>query len=151
VNPCGVDTRLNHCTDLGNCGFSTRQIDVRGLHAQAKDRFERVGIAACHLDRAVLECLVAATSRSIENPLGYCLAVGRRLLDEAERRAGRVQSAQRWWIENACRHGAVDVEVCPRCAEDRQRALELFPSLRRFLSNWTESASKREVGHDREA
>jgi hypothetical protein len=135
-----VDTRLNHCTDQGNCGLLTRQIDVRGMHAQAKDRFERVGIAVCHLDRAVLEFLIAATTRSIENPLGYCLAVGRRLQDEAERRAGRVQSAQRWWIENACPHGAVDVEICPRCAEDRQRALELFPSLRRFLSNSTDSA-----------
>jgi hypothetical protein len=138
-----VDTRLYHCTDQGNCGLLTRQIDVRGMHTQAKDRFERVGIAVCHLDRAVIECLIAATSRSIENPLGYCLAVGRRLQDEAQRRAGRVQSAQRWWIENACPHGAVDVEVCPRCAEDRQRALELFPSLRRFLSNSTDPAGPR--------
>jgi hypothetical protein len=110
------------------------------MHTQAKDRFERVGIAACHLDRAVLECLIAATNRPIENPVGYCLAVGRRLQDEAQRLAGGVQSEQRWWIENACRHGALDVEVCPSCAEDRQRALELFPSLRRFLSNSTDSS-----------
>lgn len=110
------------------------QLDVRALHNQAKDRFARVGIATRHLDRAVIECLVAATNKSIENPLGYCLAVGRRLQNEADRHAGRLQRAQRWWIENACRHGALDVEACPNCAHDRQRALELFPSLRRFLS-----------------
>jgi hypothetical protein len=111
------------------------RLDVRALHTQAKDRFTRVGIATRHLDRAVLECLIAATNKSIENPLGYCLAVGRRLQDEADRDAGRVQRAQRWWIENACRHDALDVEACPSCAEDRQRALELFPSLRRFLGD----------------
>jgi len=79
------------------------RLDVRALHTQAKDRFERVGIATCHLDRGVLECLIVATSRSIENPVGYCIAVGRRHQDEDDRRAGRVQRAQRWWIENACR------------------------------------------------
>jgi len=109
-------------------------LDVRALHTQAKDRFTRVGIAARHLDRAVLVCIIAATNRSIENPLGYCLAVGRRLQNEADRHAGRLQRARRWQIENACRHEAFDVEACPSCAEDRQRALELFPSLRRFLS-----------------
>ena len=109
-------------------------IDVRVLHTQAKDRFTRVGIATRHLDRAVLECLIAATNRSIENPLGYCLAVGRRLQNETDRDAGRLQRAQRWWIENACRHGGFDLEACPNCVHDRQRALELFPSLRRFLS-----------------
>ncbi len=117
-------------------GSSPRmQLDARALHNQAQDRFARVGIATCHLDRAVLECLIAATSRSIENPLGYCIAVGRRLQDEADRCAGRMQRAQRFWIENACPHGVVDVRVCPKCAEDCQRALELFPFLRRFLSD----------------
>ena len=110
------------------------RLDVRALHTQAKDKFTRVGIATRHLDRAVLECFFAATNNSIENPLGYCLAVGRRLQDEADR-DGRVQRAQRLWIENACPHGTLDVEACPSCAEDRQRALELFPSLRRFLSD----------------
>jgi hypothetical protein len=98
------------------------RLDVRALHTQAKERFARVGIATRHFDRAVLECVVAATSRSIENPLGYCLAVGRRLQDEADRGAGRVQRAQRWWIENACRHNALDVEACPSCAR-----LSCFP------------------------
>jgi hypothetical protein len=114
--------------------------DIRELHTQAKNRFARVGIATCHLDRAVLECLIAATNSPIENPVAYCLAVGRRLQDEAERLAGGVQSEQRWWIENACRHGVLDVEVCQSCAEDRKRALELFPSLRRFLSKSTDAA-----------
>jgi hypothetical protein len=83
---------------------------------------------------------IAKPIRPIENPVGYCLAVGGRLQDEAGRLAGGVQSEQRWWIENACRHGALDVEVCPSCAEDLQRAFELFPSLRRFLSNSTDSS-----------
>jgi hypothetical protein len=132
---------MDTCARSVSCDSSPRiRFDVRALHSQAKDRFARVGIAACHLDRAVLECLIAGTNRPIENPVRYCLAVGRRLQDEAGRRAGGVQSAQRWWIENACRHGGLDVEVCPRCAEDRQRALELFPSLRRFLSSSTDSA-----------
>jgi hypothetical protein len=124
------------------------QLDVRGLHTQAKDRFTRVGIATRHLDRAVLECLIATTNRSVENPLGYCLAVGRRLQDEADRGAARVQRAQRWWIENACPHGTLDVEGCPSCAEDRRRALELFPSLSRFLSDSADSLGGR---HEREA
>lgn len=115
---------MDYCASSVPSGSSLRiQLDVRALRTQAKDRFARAGIATCHLDRAVLECLVAATNRSIENPMGYCLAVGRRLQNEAERQAGRVQRAQRLWIENACRHGAVDVEVCPRRAEDRQHAL----------------------------
>ena len=110
------------------------QLDVRALRNQAKDRFARVGIATRYLDQAVIEYLVAATTKSIENPLAYCLAVGRRLQNETDRDAGRLQRAQRWWIENACRHGGFDLEACPNCAHDRQRALELFPSLRRFLS-----------------
>lgn len=110
-------------------------LEIRALIAQAKCRFARAGIAARHLDRAVLECIIAAANRSIENPIGYCLAVGRRLQDETERRADRTRRVQRLWIENACRHGALDVAVCPRCAEDRQRALELFPSLSKFLGD----------------
>jgi hypothetical protein len=100
-----------------------------------RDGFDRVGIATCHLDRAVLECLFAVTSRSIENPLGYCLAVGRRLQDEACWRDGRAQRTYRLWIENACRHGILDVEACPSCIDDSQRAIELFPPLRRFLGD----------------
>jgi len=116
------------------------QLDVRALRAQAKIGFARVGIAPRHLDRAVLECVIAASNKSIDNPLGYCLAVGRRLQDETDRRAWREQRAQRLWIENACPHGAVDVQACPPCAEDRARALELFPFLRRFLSESVNSA-----------
>jgi hypothetical protein len=134
-----MDTDPCARSESSNCLWGIR-LDVRELHTQARNRFARVGIAACHLDRAVLESLIAATNRPIENPVGYCLAVGRRLQDEAQRLAGGVQSEQRWWIENACRHGALDVEVCPSCAEDLQRAFELFPSLRRFLSNSTDSS-----------
>jgi hypothetical protein len=119
--------------------YSARiQFDVRALHAQARERFSQVGIDIGHLDRSVLECLIAAGNRSIENPIGYCLAVGRRLQDETERR-GRMRRGQRLWIENACRHGVLEVGECPRCAEDRRRALELFPSLRKFLSDRTNS------------
>ena len=110
------------------------QLNVRALRARAKVGFARVGIAPRHLDRAVLECVIAASSKPIDNPLGYCLAVGRRLQDETDRRAWREQRAQRLWIENACPHGAVDVQACPTCAEDRERALELFPFLRQFVS-----------------
>ncbi len=116
------------------------QLDVRALRAQAKVGFARVGIAPRHLDRAVLECVIAASNRSIDNPLGYCLAVGRRLQDETARRAWREQRAQRLWIENACPHGAVDVQACPPYAEDRERALELFPFLRQFFSDSANSA-----------
>ena len=109
--------------------------DVRALHTQVKDRFARVGIDNCHLDRAVLECLFAATSRSIENPLGYCIAVGRRLQDEACGSDVRAKRIDRFWIENACRHGTIDIEACRSCIDDRQRAIQLFPSLRRFLGD----------------
>ena len=116
------------------------QLNVRALRARAKVGFAQVGIAPRHLDRAVLECVIAASSKPIDNPLGYCLAVGRRLQDETDRRAWREQRAQRLWIENACPHGAVDVQACPSCAEDRARALELFPFLRQFFSDSANSA-----------
>jgi len=127
------------------------QLTVRALRAQAKVGFARVGIASRHLDRAVLECVIAASNKSIDNPLGYCLAVGRRLQDETDRRAWREQRAQRLWIENACPHGAIDVQACHTCAEDRERALELFPFLRQFVSESANSASVKEPGHDHEA
>jgi hypothetical protein len=107
-------------------------ISVKELRAEAARRFTRAGIHPRYVDTVVVRCVIAMNTRLMVNPLNYCLAVGRRLQDEST-----AESIARWrefqrQISNTCPHGS-SVERCGQCAEDRQRALHLFPSLRRYL------------------
>lgn len=107
-------------------------ISVNELRVEAARCFARAGINSRYVDTALVRCLIAASTRLVVNPLNYCLAVGRRLQDEST-----AESIARWrefqrQIGNTCPHGS-SAERCGQCAEDRQRALDLFPSLRRYL------------------
>jgi len=107
-------------------------IDVRKLRAEAAACFARSGIHQRYVDTAVVRCLIAVNTRPVVNPLNYCLAVGRRFQDESV-----VEAVARWrefqrHIRSSCPHGS-SVERCLACAQDRARALELFPTIRRHL------------------
>jgi hypothetical protein len=58
--------------------------------------------------------------------------VGRRLQDESNDERENRRREFEALIGNTCPHGS-SVERCGQCARDRQRALDLFPSLRRYL------------------
>jgi hypothetical protein len=134
--------------DRGACnsacveGFSRcASIDLRELRACAATRFACAGIGLHFVDTAVLTFVIAdASNRSVINPLGYCLAVGRRLqeesIDEKENRRRKFEAQ----IENTCPHGS-SVEHCGQCERDIERALDLFPSLGRHLPASLISAS----------
>ena len=112
------------------CGLSCG--GVKELRAEAARRFARAGIHSRYVDTAVVKCVIAWNTRVIVNPLNYCLAVGRRLQGESTS-----ESIARWrefqrQIGNTCPHDS-SIERCGQCAEDRQHALNLFPSLRRYL------------------
>jgi hypothetical protein len=108
-------------------------IDVRKLRADAAACFARSGIHHSHVDTAVVRCLIAVTTRPVVNPLNYCLAIGRRFQDESVAEAVARWREFRRHFDNACPHRS-SVERCPACAQDRARALELFPTIRRHLS-----------------
>ncbi len=94
--------------------------------------FERADINLDYLDTAVVRCLIAAGSGPVANPVGYCIAVGRRLQDESAAEADRRRREFEERIRDTCSHGS-DPEICAECSKDRRRALDLFPALRRYL------------------
>lgn len=108
------------------------RIDIRALRERAARRFADAGIDSCYVDTAVIVFLIADRAKTIANPLGYCLAVGRRLQNDsvAERDKKRRQLEE--MVADTCPHDST-VERCSYCVGDRARALELFPSLRRYL------------------
>jgi hypothetical protein len=107
-------------------------IDVRELRAHAKRCFQRAGIKPCYLDTAVVRCLIADRAKVVENPLGYCLAVGRLLQEESAAAADRRRREFESKVAGTCPHGS-GIDRCSECSRDREFALELFPSLRRYL------------------
>ena len=107
-------------------------IDVGRLRKDTAACFARSGIHRRYIDTAVVTCLVNVRTELIENPLNYCIAIGRRLHDESTAaKAARWAEFQRG-IANTCPHES-NVEQCTACAEDRAHGLELFPELRRHL------------------
>jgi hypothetical protein len=108
------------------------RIDIRELRARAARRFTEAGIESRYVDTAVVVLLIADRAGIVANPLGYCLAVGRRLQDDSVTGRDKRRRQLEEMVANTCAHGST-VESCSCCAEDRARALELFPSLRRYL------------------
>ena len=106
-------------------------IDVRRLRGDAAVSFERAGINLGYLDTSVVCCLVAFGRGAVANPVGYCIAVGRRLQDESAADADRRRREFEDRFRNTCPHGS-NAEICEECSKDRQRALDLFPALRRY-------------------
>lgn len=126
-------------------GFSrcTNSIDLRELRARAADRFADAGIRLQFVDTAVLTFVIAKNTGSIANPLGYCLAVGRRLHTDSNAETEKRRREFEILVRNTCPHGS-SIERCGQCARDRQRALDLFPSLRRYLpASLTSTQSKK--------
>lgn len=107
-------------------------IDVRRLRGDAAVSFERAGIDLAYLDTSVVRCLVAVSRSALANPVSYCIAVGRRLQDESAAEADRRRRELEERIRDTCAHGS-NLEVCAECSTDRQRALDLFPALRRHI------------------
>ncbi len=128
----GGDRGAVKCACAEGFGHYANSFDLRELRACAVTRFAGAGIGLHYVDTAVLTFVIADNNGSIINPLGYCLAVGRRLQDESN--DGRENRRREFeaLIGNTCPHGS-SVERCGQCARDRQRALDLFPSLRRYL------------------
>jgi hypothetical protein len=116
-------------------GFNSgraNSVDITRLRTDARRCFARAGIHRRYVDTAVVVCLIAANTRLLVSPLNYCLAIGRRLQDEST-----AEAVERWRefqrrVANTCSHGS-SVEACPDCANDRARAIELFPNLLRYL------------------
>ena len=119
--------------DPSPAGCRLDGIDVGKLRKDVAACFTRSGIHRRYIDTVVVRCLLVVSTRVVENPLNYCLAIGRRLQDEsaAEKTARWAEFQRR--IANTCPHES-NVEQCPACAEDRAHALELFPEIRRHLS-----------------
>ncbi len=123
-----AEPTCNRPTDCCHAGG----IDVGELRAAARRCFERVAIQLRYLDTAVIRCLIADGRQVVENPLGYCLAVGRRLQEESAAAADERQRAFESKVSAICSHGSA-FDHCSECAQDREFALELFPSLRRYV------------------
>lgn len=123
------------CRCLSVCRACTTSvgIDVRRLRGDAAASFERAGIDLGYLDEAVVSCLIAVRCRAVANPVGYCIAVGRRLQDESAGEADRRRRELQERVRDTCPHGS-NLEVCGECGTDQQRALDLFPTLRRHVS-----------------
>ena len=128
----GGDRGVVKCACAKGFSHYGNSIDLRELRACAVTRFAGAGIGLQYVDTAVLIFAIADNNGSIINPLGYCLAVGRRLQDESNDEKENRRREFETLVGNTCPHGS-SVERCGQCARDRQRALELFPSLRRFL------------------
>jgi hypothetical protein len=117
---------------MSGLGSPAASVDIARLRAEAQRRFARAGIHRRYVDTSVVMCFIAANTRPLVSPLSYCLAVGRRLQDESTAGAvGQWREFQRR-VANTCPHGS-NVEACSDCERDRARALELFPTLRRYL------------------
>ncbi len=115
---------------LGHC--RANYFEIRELRTRAAWRFADVGIDLQYVDTAVITFLIAESSRLIIHPLGYCLAVGRRLQEEAVSNADKRRREIHALICNTCPHGSA-IEGCSDCEQDRANALDLFPSLRCYL------------------
>jgi hypothetical protein len=137
-----TDSRfLSVCRDC----TSSVGMDVRRLRGDATVSFERAGIDLSYLDTAVVSCLIAISCRAITNPVGYCIAVGRRLQDESVAAADRRRREFEERFRETCPHGS-NLEVCPECSMDRQRALDIFPALRRHVPESTVGTPIKEGG-----
>ena len=130
--PANAEGRIETCADQLDPKRVDR-IDIRGLRASAARRFADAGIHSRYVDTALVVFLRANSSKRIANPLGYCLAVGRRLQDDSVTERDKKRRQLEEMVANTCPHDST-VEDCSDCVEDRARALELFPSLRRYLS-----------------
>ena len=119
------------CRTQSACNWSSC-IDVRQLRTDVARRFAQAGIGRRYVDTAVVECLQAVNSGRRVSPLRYCLAIGRRLQEESAARASTRQTGFESRFSNTCSHGVIG-EHCQECEMDRERAIELFPSLRRYL------------------
>lgn len=107
-------------------------LDIRELRACAARRFADAGIHSRYIDTAVVVFLIADSTKKVANPLGYCLAVGHRLQDDSVTERERKRHQLEEMVANTCPHDST-VEGCSYCVGDRARALELFPSLRRYV------------------
>lgn len=136
----GGDRRAVSCACAKGLGHYENSIDLRELRASAIARFAGAGISLNYLDTALLAFVIADNHGAIINPLGYCLAVGRRLQDESNEEKENQRRMFETLVGNTCPHGS-RVERCGQCARDRQRALDLFPSLRRYLLDSLTSTS----------
>ena len=132
VIPETAERRTETCADQLD-PLRADPIDIKGLRAGAARRFAEAGIHSCYVDTAVVVFLIAHSSKKVANPLGYCLAVGRRLQDDSVTERDKRRRRLEELVANTCPHDST-VEDCSDCVEDRARALELFPSLRRYLS-----------------
>jgi hypothetical protein len=130
-NEVRAATTESACNRLTNC-CRAACIAVRELRADARRCFQRAGIEPRYIDTAVVRCLIADRTKVVANPLGYCLAVGRLLQEEAAATADRRRREFERDLANTCSHGFV-VERCSECAREREFALELFPSLRQHI------------------
>lgn len=122
----------SHCPSVCSECTSSVGMDVRRLRGNAAVSFERANIDLSYLDTAVVICLIAIGCRGIANPVGYCIAVGRRLQDESAAEADRRRREFEERFRDTCPHGS-NLDVCAECSTDRQRALDIFPALRRHV------------------
>jgi len=131
VIPPTAQGRTESCADQLNT-IRVDRIDIKQLRARAACRFVDAGIDSRYVDTAVVVFLIADGARTVTNPIGYCLAVGRRLQDDSVSERDRRRRQLEEMVANTCPHDST-VENCSYCVGDRTRALELFPSLRRYL------------------
>lgn len=129
--PSSPQTSSRDSSECRWCRPSTG-IDVRRLRGDAAMSFERADIDLVYLDTSVIRCLIAMSCRAVANPVGYCIAVGRRLQDESSAEANRRRREFEDRFSTTCSHGS-NVEICKECSTDRQHALDLFPALGRYL------------------
>jgi hypothetical protein len=128
-SPSQTDYR---CVPICGACYGSAGIDVRRLRADAAASFERACIDLGYLDTSVVRCLIAVGCNVVANPVGYCIAVGRRLQDESVAEADRRRQVFEERFRDTCPHGS-KFETCAECSNDRQRALDLFPALSRYF------------------
>lgn len=129
--PSSIQTDSCCFSDCRECRPSVG-IDVRRLRGDAAVSFKRAGINLAYLDTSVVRCLIAVGCSAVASPVSYCIAVGRRLQDESAAEADRRRRDFEARFRDTCPHGS-NLEVCAECSTDRQRALDLFPALRRHV------------------
>ena len=131
--PRSSSTRTDsRCLEVCRGRHPSVGIDVRRLRGDVEASFERAGIDLAYLDVSVVRYLIAVGCRAVGNPVSYCIVVGRRLQDESGAEADRRRREFESRFRNTCPHGSND-EICEECSRDRQRALDLFPALRRYF------------------
>ena len=129
--PVNAQRRTETCADRQD-PYRVDRIDIRELRARAARRFADASIESRYVDTAVVAFLIADSAKTVANPLGYCLAVGRRLQDDSVTERDKRRRQLEEMVANTCSHEST-VEGCAFCMGDRERALVLFPSLRRYL------------------